>query len=84
MIIHVSCLIFQQVIRWFFDLPGHQDIALWKLTDPDWMVLEDLEMVLEVRFAYPKRFFTTNLSMICPRFLMVHSTSCLARALLVF
>ena len=53
-------LIFQQDIRWFFALPGHQDIASWKLSEADWTILEDLEMVLEVRFTCPRGFLITN------------------------
>jgi len=75
---HVAHLIFkdQQVVWWFFDLPGHQDLTTWKLTEVDWIVLEDLEMVLKVCFTCPKGLFATNLFMIYPRFHIVHSMLC--------
>ena len=54
-------LILQQVIRWFFESPVHQDITSWKLVEADWLILEDLEMVLEVLCACPNVFLHTNL-----------------------
>ena len=62
--IYVSNFIVRQVIQWFFALPGHQDIGLWKLSEADWIILEDLEMVLKVRFTRPTGFFSTNLSQV--------------------
>ena len=61
MITHAMNLILQQVIWWFFESPVHQDITLWKLVEADWLVLEDLEMVLEVLCACPNVFLHTNL-----------------------
>ncbi|KAI5981022.1 hypothetical protein EDD15DRAFT_2160282, partial [Pisolithus albus] len=40
--------VLQQALDYFFKLPAQRDIADYKLEELEWLILQDIELVLEI------------------------------------